>query len=232
VAYVLNLLADWHLKYCQDPDTARLFLERVGQLLPDTVEAQMAAQRIAHLASHESLMESVERTPIQLRTGVRNVGLLQDSSHLARVEEDPAVTAANYVAHLNEHPLDTEVREKLALLYAEHYQRTDLAVEQLEQLVEQPHQPTKQVVRWLNLMADLQIKNLHDLKAARRSLERIIDLYPAWACAAHARQRLDHLRLEVKGTEKTQDIKLGVYEQNIGLKARKINATGKRSPPE
>ena len=35
-----------------------------------------------------------------------------------------------------------------------------------------------------------------------------------------ARNRLDHLRLELKGKEKGQTVRLGSYEQNIGLKDR------------
>jgi hypothetical protein len=33
-----------------------------------------------------------------------------------------------------------------------------------------------------------------------------------------ARNRLGRLKLEFKGQQKTPDVKLGVYEQNIGLK--------------
>jgi len=46
-----------------------------------------------------------------------------DTSHLKHKEIDPAALAAGYVQQLTKHPLDNEVREKLALLYAEHYQR-------------------------------------------------------------------------------------------------------------
>jgi hypothetical protein len=36
--------------------------------------------------------------------------------------------------------------------------------------------------------------------------------------AENARQRIAHLRLELKGRENKQAVKLGEYEQNIGLK--------------
>ena len=53
LAYALNTLADWQLKYLQDPETARQTLERIGQLLPQTEYANLAAQRIAHLGGAE-----------------------------------------------------------------------------------------------------------------------------------------------------------------------------------
>jgi hypothetical protein len=36
--------------------------------------------------------------------------------------------------------------------------------------------------------------------------------------AEMARNRLGRLKLELKGKKETPDVKLGVYEQNIGLK--------------
>jgi len=114
--------------------------------------------------------------------------------------------------------LDTEVREKLAVLYADHYQRLDLATDQLEQLISQPSQPMKQVVHWLNLLADLQVRHHADFDQAWLTLGRIIQLYPNHPAADLARNRMDLLRLEFKGKETSQAVKLGSYEQNIGLK--------------
>src|SRR5262249_45381552 len=141
IATALNHLADWHLKFGQDIDSAREALEKIATLLPDSEPARVAAHRLAHLGTTEHLLASHDRETIRLRPGVKNVGLLKDSSSLQQVTEDPAAKAAEYVKHLEEHPLDSEVREKLALIYAEHYQRLDLATEQLEQLLQEPNQP-------------------------------------------------------------------------------------------
>ena len=220
LAYALNQLADWHLKYGQDVEAARATLERIIVLLPGSEPAQLAAQRIAHLASTDSLLAAHDRPAIQMRTGVQNVGLLRDTSALSRPEADPAEQAAGHVKHLEQHPFDSEVREKLALLYAGHYQRLDLAIGELEQLIQQPNQPAKLVVHWLNLLADLQIKHLGDFESARQTLQRIIDLDPEVAAARIAQQRIEHLKLELRKNEKSQALKLGSYEQNIGLKKR------------
>ncbi len=104
------------------------------------------------------------------------------------------------------------------MIYAGHYHRLDLAVDQLEQLVQQPNQPAKQVVHWLNLMADLQVQEGADMEQVRQTLQRIRDLYPGIAAAETARRRMDTLKLELKAKEKRQGVQLGAYEQNLGLK--------------
>lgn len=220
LAYALNTLADWHLK-AQDADAARVALESIVALLPDTEQANMAAQRIAHLASGETLLASHEHRPIQLKPGVRDLGLRSSTADLLRPEPSPDEKAKELVAHLTEHPLDNEAREKLAMIYADHYQRLDMASDQLEQLVATPNQTGKNVARWLNVIADLQLKHGADYDTIRATLQRIVDLFPDLAAAQLAQQRIELLRLELKGKEKSQVVKLGSYEKDLGLKIPK-----------
>jgi outer membrane protein assembly factor BamD (BamD/ComL family) len=219
-AYALNTLADWQLKYLQDPDAARQTLERVGQMLPNSEYANLASQRIAHLGGAEMHLSPHERRVIQLEAGVQDIGLLQDSSVLAPLDADQAKLATDYVKHLELHPLDNEVREKLALVYAEHYGRPDLSALELEQMIQQPHQPPQKVVRWLNLLADLQVKYAQNEEGARAALQRIIDLYPNLSHCQIAEKRLARIKLELKGQQKSQAVKLGSYEQDLGLKQK------------
>ena len=79
------------------------------------------------------------------------------------------------------------------------------------------------VRKYLDLLADLHVKHASDYDAARAALQRIIDLAPGLAAAASARQRMDRLRLELKGKEKSQAVKLGSYEKDLGLKKRREN---------
>jgi outer membrane protein assembly factor BamD (BamD/ComL family) len=220
IALALNELADWRLKYLLDLESARQALQKIVELYPNSEQSHTAAQRLAHLANMDDLMAVHDRIPIHLAAGAQRVGLMKDSSSLRKPADDPATLAVQYVKHLEEHPLDNEAREKLALLYAEHYQRADLAIDQLEQLAQQPYQAPKQVAHWLNLIADLQIRYTEDAEAPRRTLHRIIELYPNLSYADNAQNRLAHLNLQLKGKEKSQPIKLGSYEQNIGLKKR------------
>lgn len=218
IAFALNTLADWELKYGQDRDAAQRALERLQELCPNTELALVAAQRIAHLTDAAGLVSRREPTRVLLRKGVENVGLLRDSSHLQPAAPDPEKLAAGYTAHLEIHPLDGEVREQLAILYADHYQRLDLAADQLDQLIEQPNQPMKQVAHWLNLLADLQVRHGATTETIQQTLGRIIEKFPGHPVADLARNRLELIRLEIKGKEKSQAVKLGSYEQNIGLK--------------
>jgi tetratricopeptide (TPR) repeat protein len=213
-----NSLADWQLKHARDVEAARQALEQIIERLPDTEQANLAAQRIGHLTTREEWLAARDRPPIPVREGVTNVGLLRSAADLAPSERDPAAVAEDCVRHLEQHPLDTEAREKLAVIYADHYQRLDLAVAQFEQLIQMPHQPPRQVTRWLLHLADLQLKHQPDYESVRQTLQRIIDLNPEAAAAELARQRLAHLRLDLKGKEKGRVVKLGTYEQNIGLK--------------
>jgi tetratricopeptide (TPR) repeat protein len=219
VATALTQLADWHLKLAQDADSARTVLEKIIARFPDTPLAAQAAQRIAHLGGAEKiLLAAHDRQATFLPAGVNNIGLLDSTKHLIPEEADPAQLTAEYVKHLEQHPLDTEVREKLAILYARHYQRLDLATLELAQLINEPNQPTKRVAHWLNLLADLQIHGGADYETVRDTLEKIIERFPGLPVADLAQSRLNRLKLEMKGRQETSDVKLGVYEQNIGLK--------------
>lgn len=219
VAHALSTLADWHLKYELDRDAARREFEQIVELFPDTELALAAQQRIAHLATTEKMVAALEPKRYEVKLGIQNLGLRDSAptnAELARADTDGV--AADYVRHLGEYPLDFEVREKLALIYADHYRRLDLATDQLEQMIAATGQPAKQVTHWLNLLADLQVRHGADLPTVQATLERILDQYPNTPAAQLARTRLSHLKLEFKGREKTTGMKMGTYEQNVGLK--------------
>lgn len=218
VAFALNALADWHLKFALDREAARQDLQQIVELFPETELALAAAQRIGHLAKTEMLLSPHDRQRIHVPEGVKNIGLLQSSTHLQPAAADPASAAADYVKHLEQHPQDTEAREKLAVIYADHYRRLDLAADQLDQLINQPNQPARLVVHWLNLLADLQLRHGAGYDTVSQTLEQIIERYPDIAGAGIARNRIDLLKLELKAKQTNQPVKLGTYEQSIGLK--------------
>ena len=219
VAAALTQLADWHLKLAQDAEAARAALEKIIARYPDTELSLQAAQRIAHLGGAEKiLLAAHDRQPMAVPEGVKNVGLLQSSEFLRPAEKEPGQLAVAYVKHLEQHPLDVEIREKLAIIYADHYQRLDLATGELKQLIEYPNQPAKRVAHWLNLLADLQVRHGADYDTVRETLEKVVERFSNSAAAELARARLAHLKLELKGQKETPGVKLGVYEQKLGLK--------------
>lgn len=221
-AYVMGRMSDWALARSDRP-AAEAALQRIIDTLPDTPEAQMAAQRIAHLASAEHIAEMRDPRVVSLKRHEDKIGL-RGERVAAPEDESPAVTAQRYVQHLAEHPLDNEVREQLAKLYANEFRRLDMAVAELEQLIATPNQLPKNVVHWLNQIADFQVRLDAGAEAARETLQRIIDLYPNTAAASNANVRQSQLRLEMKHGAQTRTIKMGAYEQNVGL--RKMNSSG------
>jgi len=218
IAYALNRLADLHLSLHKDRDAAQRDLEKIIELLPDTEMSLQASQRIGHLADTAFLLEAHERPKIAMKKGVENLGLQRENGRLKPPEINHEQVAADYVEHLKRHPLDSQVREKLAVIYAGHYHRLDLAEDQLQQLIQQPNHPSKQVVHWLNLLADLQVQEGANIERVAETLQRIVDNYPDIAAAETARRRLDTLKFELRGKQKNTSVQLGTYEQNIGLK--------------
>jgi tetratricopeptide (TPR) repeat protein len=218
ITFALFSMADWYLKYGQDRDAAQRALEQIIALLPETEFALTAAQRIAHLADAQMVLSPHDRKKFTVHEGPRNLGLVRAAESIKPVEKDPAQQAADYVKHLEKFPLDAEAREQLAILYVDHYGRMDLAADQLEQLIQQPHRPNKLIVRWLNMLADLQVRAGVDYETIRQTLERIVDLDPNHSAAENAHKRIGLLKLELKSKQKTEAVKMGTYEQKLGLK--------------
>jgi tetratricopeptide (TPR) repeat protein len=218
IAFALNSMADWHLKYTQDCDAAKGCFQRIVELLPGSEWAIRAQQRIAHLGGTDLLLGAEARKPIHLTHIEGDPGLDGGASIAKPVEEDRGQLAVKFVKHLEEHPHDTEIRERLAEIYGEHFHRLDLATDQLEQMIQFPNQPMRQVVKWLNMMADFQVKYGGTYDAARSALQRILELYPKAGAANLAENRIQLLKLEFKGKEKSQTVTPGSYEDDLGLK--------------
>lgn len=218
IALALHSLADWHLKLAQDRESARQALEKIIEIFPDSEFSAMAFQRIARLGTTEQLLAPHDRHRFHLEEGAKDIGLMRSSAHLIPVETDPAKLAVEHVKHLELHPLDTEAREQLAKIYAEHFQRADLAIDQFEQLVNCPNQPDKRIARWLNSIVELQVKYFSDATAAKATLQCIVEKFPNSAAAETAQRRMELLRLNVKANAPKESVKLGTYEQDIGLK--------------
>jgi tetratricopeptide (TPR) repeat protein len=213
----LHLLADWQLQFGRDAQAAAGSLQRIVQLYPDTALAHAAEQRIAHLGGADETSRVRHQSKFTVGPGKRDVGLRKDGTPVS-APADPHARAAELVKQLELHPSDTEARTTLACLYAEEFQRLDLASEQLEQLIALPAESPKHVARWLNLLATLHIKHASNLEAAERALRRIVEKFPGGASATVATQRLATLQGELKASQKTPAKTLGTYEKNVGLK--------------
>jgi tetratricopeptide (TPR) repeat protein len=219
VVAALTQLADWHLKKAADVDSARAALQRIVERFPDTEQALRAEQRLAHLGeTGKIILAKHDRQNIAVPEGVQNLGLLDSTDFLKPKEIEPGKLAATYVKHLEQHPHDADVREKLATVYARDFQRLDLATLELEQLINEPRYMPKQIAGWLNLLASFQVELGADIATVVATLKKIVDDYPDSPAAELAQRRLARIRLELEAKKGVTSVKLGEYEQNIGLK--------------
>ena len=197
-------------------------MEKIISRFPESQFAQFAAQRIAHLASVAQLLERAEPSAIVMGHYEQNIGLRIKAPAVPEDAVVPETTfgeeAALLVEHLKVHPLDTEAREKLATIYAENYHRCDLARMELEQLIAQPNHSAKEVARWLNRLADFQVREGNDPAAAARTLGQIVERFPGSALADQAQTRMAYLKLEARRNEKPEAIRMGTYEKDLGIK--------------
>jgi tetratricopeptide (TPR) repeat protein len=218
IASALTALADWHLQFARNPEGARAALQRIVHELPDSPAAHQAAQRLAHLPTAEYMAEGRTAAPVGLRPAEKDIGLRKEAAAPAESSQDPDALAEEYVKQLEKHPSDTATREKLALLYAAHFHRLDLAVDQVEQLIALPHETPRHIAEWLNLLADLHIRFGNDLAGAEAALRRILAQFSTPSLVEPTIARLASLEGELKGGQATQVKALGQYEKNLGLK--------------
>ncbi len=212
----LIAMVDMHLK-AGNVDAARKNLERILELFPDTPFSQLAAQRLSHLLRTEQTIQERGRTIAMQGNYAKHVGLQKGLTPIRDAETNPSVLASEYVNHLQEHPLDVETRQRLAALYAEQFQRIDLARLEFEHLIGIPNQSPKQITQHLNSLADWEIKAGQG-DAARATILRIIEMFPKTALADAAETRLARLGSELKGMQKSQaSVKLGSYKKDLGL---------------
>lgn len=211
VPAALNQIAEWHIHGRQDPESARAALQRVLDRFPGTDAAHLASQRLAHLASSETLEDRVHPHRLKIGQYPDRVGLLLDPPQ-PPPPEDPAALASQCLRQLAQFPNDNETRERLARIYAEDLQHLELARQEWEWLLAQPHAPDRDVVRWLNLLAQCELQHDGNLDRARAALQRIVSRFPKSAAAEQARQRIALLALELRAKQKSQTFRLGSSE--------------------
>jgi hypothetical protein len=184
---------------------------------PETEFAHAAEQRIAHLTTDQMLAHQKERPRLVVTHHDEYIGLKGEVADPRPPAEEPASAASRLVARLTEFPNDVEAREELAKIYADHYQRMDLATDQIEQLLATPGAAQKEIARWLNMLADFHVRIDQDRLGAETALRRVIELYPKAAVGAQAENRIAYLETEMLKNKKSQALKLGSYEGNLGL---------------
>lgn len=216
----LDRMADLQLNRLNQPEAAGETLRRIVEGFTDTEAAQLARQRLAHLPGAQQLAEKAERPRLVVTRHEERLGLTEDLGASALPAADGELRARELLVHLEQFPDDWESREQLARIYVDPLNRLDLAFDQMERLISQTSAAPKHVVRWLNELADLQLKAADGTGAAKLTLERIVACFPSTPWAEQAEARIRHLAWDRRGKEAPRTLRLGSYEQNIGLKRR------------
>lgn len=218
VSVAFTQLADWHIQTA-DIAAARAAFQKIVERGPDSEAARQAQRRMARLDEAGAIiLARHDRQRIVLKPGVQNIGLLDATAFLRPPEADPGQLVTELLGHLEHHPHDADARERLAVIYAKDLKRLELAALELRQLLSAPDQKPGQVAHWLNLLANFQVELGADEAAVRATLEEIAARFPGQPVAEIAQRRLALLNNELRGRRPATLVKLGVYEQNIGLK--------------
>lgn len=235
-AVALSRMADLQLKGLSDAEGARRTLEELVMEFPDSPAGHLARQRLAHLPTATDGGEKPEPVRIVLPHHEERLGLTEDLGASRLPVENATESARGLVEHLKQFPEDWEARERLARLYVDPLGHLRLATEELELLIAQTSVSARHMVRWFNELADLYLKTPDGIPAARLALERLIARFPDSGWSAQAEARIRHLGIDQKSREVARTIKLGQYEQRIGLKRGDPSIpdpsrTGQNAPP-
>lgn len=193
ISIALHKLADWQLTVANDPEAADRTLQVVKARLPNTHLARMAELRRGQLPhSRRELQEQRQPRHIPLPA-------LNDSSDVVASSITPEQATAQMnqlIEQLTRNPNNVVDREKLARLLAEPLGKVDVAIEQLELLVQMQDQIEVKRAEWLSLIAAWQLKLQQDESASVGTLERIVREFPHTPQAFAAHRRINLLRAE------------------------------------
>lgn len=148
---------------------------------------------------------------------MRRKGLCQEAADAVREQ-------------LEQFPGDADGMMKLAMIQAEDLRDLPAATETIHELLQQPGLPAGKVVGALQTLADWQMNLGRDSDAARRTFERIIEMFPDSPFSLAAQQRLAHL----DGVSQARDFrenavfKVPTGERDLGLRP----SARRETPPE
>jgi hypothetical protein len=198
LSVALHQLANWQLQR-GDPVAARRALQMICHRLPGTHLSHMAELRMNQLpASVAQLRQQQKAAVIPLPALSETIDQAVPAPE-SPVERHKAADEANAcVEILKADPNNVLARERLARLFAEHLEKPELAIEQVNLLLDMPDQPDARRAEWLGLLAAWHIRYLQDKDTGRKLLERVMSEFPQSVQAFAARRRIWLLDTESK----------------------------------
>ncbi|MDB6057266.1 MAG: hypothetical protein JWO95_1110, partial [Verrucomicrobiales bacterium] len=191
VAVAYHRLADWYLKLENNPDAAIKALEQISQRYPKTHVDRMACTRIRNISGEEQKLKQ----PRTIR--------LPSTPQLETTEEpniDAAATQARRCSEmLKKNPNDFATRETFARLLAGQLGKPDIAIEQLQSLLDfavTDEAAQARVPEWLWLIATWQLRLGKDEAPAIETMKLLIHEHPSTGQAFAAQRRLNMIEME------------------------------------
>jgi hypothetical protein len=198
VSVALQKLADWQLNLAKDHEAAARTLQLICDRLPGTHLAHMAELRRSQLLENR---HPAEKRPIPVPVLPSIMPALQVAAATESSHQTAALAQINQLSErLTQNPNNISDREQLARLLAEPLGKPDLAIEQIELLLDLTAQPDVKRVEWLTLIAGWQIQLLQDEVAAQVTLTRIVKEFPGSPQAFTAQRRLNLNRAAAKSS--------------------------------
>lgn len=220
---VLTQLAEVSLEYLKTPEMAQAYFNEIIHRFPDTEASQSAEQRIAQIIIPSASKALDPEKKFIVEKSDRDYGLEygRDYVHDNMTKPVDDMPIDDLISHLTDHPKNFAARKELVRRLAFEENEPQDAMRWVQEALEIPHQNLRQRAGWYNLLVDIQIQKLSNLVAAKMTLERLINEDPKSGVAELARKRIATLKRELDVLSKKDPIKLGEYEQDIGLKIKK-----------
>lgn len=190
ISLACHKLADWQLEIWENPDGARSALELLCRKLPGSHFAKMAQQRISKLPRDDKEFEE-RKTPKAVRLPTLSEEFKPPVAKFDPNARSVAKSEADrLVDKLTEDPNDFEARERLAGIFAEQLNKPDLAIEQLNLLIDLADPSDEQKGKWLAQIATWELHLKKNPERFREVLRQIIRDYPNTSHAFAAQRRL------------------------------------------
>ncbi|MGZ4961986.1 MAG: tetratricopeptide repeat protein [Limisphaerales bacterium] len=195
VAVAYHRLADWYVKQENNSEAAINTLEQICRRYPNTHVDRMARLRIRNISGEEEEKRAEPRT-IHLPSLGR--GIERESSVEQNVDA-AAAQARRCSEILKKNPNDTAARETFARILAEQLGKADVAIEQLQLLLDlaaTDEAAQARIPEWLSLISSWQLKYRNDEPSAVATMNRLVRDHSNTAQAFAAQRRLHMIEME------------------------------------
>ena len=197
ISVATHRLADWHLKFREDPDSARTILEELCRSCPGGHIEKMARTRIDRLPrTKEAFREEQMRKPIHLPALREPIKSPRESRTPSMGAHQATALANRCVEELTRDPNNISKREEFARILADHLGKFDSAIQQIELLMDIPDQSEGKYAEWLSLLGSWELQSDREGTSAKKILKQLIRRFPTSPQAFAAQRRLSLMEMD------------------------------------